>query len=248
MIKDLQWISSLKDFERLRNEFKVSTIICLNMNTWSVAHKNANYKEIFEKSLILCDGFWANKLARILGVRVDLFAGPDFFIKEMSSENKHKHIVLGATQNKLEGVKEYLQALGVRKEVLLESLPFCNVAEFNYHEIARNIILADVDIVWVVLGAPKQEYFSSKLAEILRKLQTNSSNCISIVAVGAVVDFYSISSKVSRAPLLYQNFGLEWLWRLRQQPWKTFKRVMNELSSIPIILIKELLYDRNNNN
>ena len=109
MIKDLQWISSLKDFERLRNKFKVSTVICLNMNTWSVAHKNANYKEIFEKSLVLCDGFWASKLARMLGMRVDLFAGPDFFMKEMLSENKYKHLVLGATQNKLEGVKEYLQ-------------------------------------------------------------------------------------------------------------------------------------------
>lgn len=242
MINDLQWISSLKQYEILRTKAQVSTVICLNMNTWSFAHKNEDYKKIFRNSRVLCDGFWANKLAKIIGVNVSLFTGPDFFIQELSSDNTHRHLILGATPKKLEGVKEYLKGKGVGKEVLIESLPFCDVLDFNYDEIVDNIVRNGVDTVWVVLGAPKQEYFSAILAERLGEMQTNFSKGICIAAVGAVADFYSLNSEVSRASLLYQRFGLEWLWRLRHQPRKTFLRLMNELYSIPIILCKELLH------
>jgi N-acetylglucosaminyldiphosphoundecaprenol N-acetyl-beta-D-mannosaminyltransferase len=243
MIKDLQWISSLKEFDRIRNIASVTTVVCLNMNTWSIVHRNEKYKEIFERSFVLCDGFWANKLVRLLGRKVDVFTGPDFFIDEISSDNAHRHLMLGATHNKLLGLKEYLQEKGVKKEILIESLPFCNVADFDYDEIASNIIHNDIDIVWVVLGAPKQEYFSSELAKRLSKLQTNSTNSLCIIAVGAVADFYSKYSEVSRAPLYYQRLGLEWLWRLRHQPWKTLTRILNEIYSVPLILFKELSND-----
>ena len=92
------------------------------------------------------------------------------------------------------------------------------------------------DFIWVSLGAPKQEEFSSLLVKHI--------NHGLIVSVGAAFDFYSNLSKVKRAPIYIQTLRLEWLYRLYKQPKKTFKRLKNEFFYMPIILIKELIKEK----
>jgi len=73
---------------------------------------------------------------------------------------------------------------------------------------------AQPDIVFVAFGAPKQDFF---INECLLKIPTVKL----ALGVGGAFDF--ISGNVRRAPIVYRDLGLEWLFRLLNQPWRFFR-------------------------
>jgi len=75
--------------------------------------------------------------------------------------------------------------------------------------IVQKIQKTGVRIVFVGLGAPKQEYFIARLAR--------QSPAI-YMSVGGSFDI--ITGRTPRAPQLLRTFGLEWLWRLFREPWR----------------------------
>lgn len=75
-------------------------------------------------------------------------------------------------------------------------------------------------LVFVGLGAPKQEYFIARL--------THPSSLIPhhplvLMSVGGAFDV--ISGALPRAPHFWQKLGLEWLWRLVRQPWRLVRQL-----------------------
>ena len=62
-------------------------------------------------------------------------------------------------------------------------LPYMSVEEFDYANIAKEIETDEADIIWIALGAPKQEYFMDRLKPHLKRGV--------MIAVGAVFKFYS---------------------------------------------------------
>lgn len=86
------------------------------------------------------------------------------------------------------------------------------------------------DVLFVAFGAPKQELWIKRYkGEINTKL---------FMGVGGSVDVYA--GEVDRAPQFYQNFGLEWLYRLIKEPWR-YKRMM----ALPKFVIEVLLRGKN---
>jgi exopolysaccharide biosynthesis WecB/TagA/CpsF family protein len=69
-------------------------------------------------------------------------------------------------------------------------------------------------IVFVALGAPKQELFAAHMHERFPQL--------GFVCIGAALDFFA-GTQV-RAPKAFQAFGLEWFWRLATNPKRMAKR------------------------
>lgn len=67
-----------------------------------------------------------------------------------------------------------------------------------------------IDILFVAFGAPKQEFW---INDNLEKIPVKIA-----IGVGGAFDY--ISGKISRAPVWIQNIGLEWLYRLINQPWR----------------------------
>jgi N-acetylglucosaminyldiphosphoundecaprenol N-acetyl-beta-D-mannosaminyltransferase len=72
------------------------------------------------------------------------------------------------------------------------------------------------DIVWVGLGAPKQERW---MATMVGRLSAPV-----LVGVGAAFDFYSGQKK--QAPHWMQSMGLEWLFRLSTEPSRLWRRYL----------------------
>jgi N-acetylglucosaminyldiphosphoundecaprenol N-acetyl-beta-D-mannosaminyltransferase len=72
------------------------------------------------------------------------------------------------------------------------------------------------DVFWVGLSTPKQERF---MAEYLPKLEVTL-----MVGVGAAFDFHS--GKVKQAPRWMQYAGLEWFFRLCQEPRRLWRRYL----------------------
>lgn len=79
---------------------------------------------------------------------------------------------------------------------------------------ARRIEASGAKIVFVALGAPKQELFAARMADITPGL--------GFVCIGAALDF--IAGTQDRAPVIFQKTGLEWLWRLGTNPKRMAKR------------------------
>lgn len=73
-----------------------------------------------------------------------------------------------------------------------------------------------VDILFVGFGCPKQELW---VDEHLDQLQVKS-----IITCGGLFDYYS--GNVARAPMFIQKIGMEWLFRLMQEPGRLYKRYL----------------------
>ena len=98
---------------------------------------------------------------------------------------------------------------------LLERLNSQEVLKlFTVEEIAALINATEPDIVWVGLGAPKQEYWMAKLRPLLRAPV--------LVGVGAAFDFNSGLKPL--APNWMRKNGLEWFYRLISEPRRLWRR------------------------
>ena len=77
----------------------------------------------------------------------------------------------------------------------------------------ERINVADADIVWIGLGAPKQEKWMNVHKDHIHGV---------MMGVGAGFNFHA--GNIKRAPRWIQKIGLEWLYRLFQDPGRLFKR------------------------
>jgi len=86
------------------------------------------------------------------------------------------------------------------------------------------------DILFVALGAPFQEKIISRYLSKITSVRLAMS-------IGGTFDF--ITGKIKRAPKIFRNLGLEWIWRLLKQPWR-IKRIFNASIKFPYLVIKSL--------
>lgn len=101
----------------------------------------------------------------------------------------------------------------------IRGLQFPFVASMNDHELLPTVeALTSIgaDIVFLCLGSPKQEQFFLHFQRVLPPGV--------YVGAGAAVDF--ISGNKSRAPQIVQSVGLEWLWRVIQEPRRLWRRYL----------------------
>lgn len=92
--------------------------------------------------------------------------------------------------------------------------PFKPLTELEWENLANEINASGAQVVWIGLSSPKQEAFALALSKRV--------NVDYILTVGAVFDFFTGEKK--RAPKWMQENGLEWLFRLLQEPVRLFPR------------------------
>lgn len=179
----------------------------------------------------ICDSSYVPiYIQRLYGVRYEQYCGSQIF-KDIVSARRHRMIFLGAQQNVLDSLRSNLMEMNPDVAAMsFVELPFCDVNEFDYPGIARMIERDGADIVWVALGAPKQEIFMSLLKPHLGHGV--------MIAVGAAFKFFSgISEK--RAPKWMVKAHLEFVYRISQEPKKQLKRCGRILSVLPRLFFEE---------
>ena len=82
--------------------------------------------------------------------------------------------------------------------------------------LCQHINQTDTDLLFVAMGAPRQEFW---ISDNIDKLNVKAA-----IGVGGLFDFYS--GHVSRAPEWLRELSLEWLWRLSVQPLDKGKRYL----------------------
>jgi N-acetylglucosaminyldiphosphoundecaprenol N-acetyl-beta-D-mannosaminyltransferase len=204
-------------------------------NILANTYANSKYLMIVNNSLVnICDGgsiaFFASIFHR---KKFSTYIGADLFLNYIKQKN-YRYFFLGNTIEVLAGLKNNLIKLNPTiQHMCFETLPFEKVENFNYRNIAEMINKDNPDIIWLSLGAPKQEEFMFRLLPYL--------NRGIMFGFGAIFDFNAGVNKIRRAPKLFLLLKLEWIYRLIKEPRKQGKRVCNIFKVYPQIIVKELI-------
>ena len=202
-------------------------------NNLTVANQNPEFLEVLNGALVNnCDG---SVLAKILSwihhEPIDRYIGADIFIKYIKMK-KFRQFFLGNTPEVLEGLRQNMSKIDPKiADMRFETLPFRKVDEFDYQSIADVINEDNPDIIWVSLGAPKQEMFMARLKPYLKRGV--------MFGYGAIFNFNAGVGEVKRAPQWMLNLRLEWLHRALEQPKKNIPRYWGFIKILPKLIRDE---------
>jgi N-acetylglucosaminyldiphosphoundecaprenol N-acetyl-beta-D-mannosaminyltransferase len=180
------------------------------------------HRILCEADLVLCDGqplVWASRLlGNALPERV---AGSDLTPRLIAQAERkgHRIFLLGASPEANARAVERLRKRHPRLEIAGHfSPPFRPLDQMDHDEIVCRVRAAEPDILFVSFGCPKQEQW---IAMHYRALGVPV--CL---GVGATIDF--LAGRVRRAPPWMRRWGLEWSYRLLQEPRRLFRRYLTD--------------------
>jgi N-acetylglucosaminyldiphosphoundecaprenol N-acetyl-beta-D-mannosaminyltransferase len=186
--------------------------------------------------LVTADGM---PLVWLQHLRGDRFAervyGPDLtlaLLERLNGDPNVSHFFLGG----LEGVPALLvQSLKARYPELAIagafSPPVAAVGDVPDPSLAERVNASGASVVWVGLGSPKQDLWMHLYRPVL--------NAPLLIGIGAAFDF--LSGTKSQAPKWMQKRGLEWLFRLYQEPRRLGKRYLVYNAKFVAAVIKNRL-------
>jgi N-acetylglucosaminyldiphosphoundecaprenol N-acetyl-beta-D-mannosaminyltransferase len=172
-------------------------------------------------TLTVPDGMPLVWAAKLLGEKLDdRVYGPELMLRycERSRDRGHRVFLYGGRdQGSLAQLTLNLRVKfpGI-KIVGGYSPPFRALTDSEEHAIADQINAAEADVVWVGIGVPKQEKWMARMRDRL--------DAPVIAAVGAAFDFHA--GRVSMAPGWMQARGLEWTYRIAQEPRRLLPRYL----------------------
>lgn len=205
---------------------------CLaNIHLLMEAQKQADLMEALNQAAgNFPDGMGVAWALKLLGSRFPgRVRGTDLMLRLCSygSEHRLKVFLYGNTEVTLAALMERLRTLFPGIEIAgAISPPFRDLTREEDEIMTRQINETNPAILFVSLGAPKQEKWMADHKGRIKAVQ---------LGVGAAFDF--IVGKVKQAPVWMQRVGLEWLYRMPQQPKKTIYR----MSLVPSFVVKTLL-------
>lgn len=181
--------------------------------------------------MTLADGLplvWAGRFA---GFRDNQrVCGPDLFPAAMSRSplNGWKHYLLGGEPGVADRLARQLQQRHPSIRIVgTHCPPFRTLSSDEADSMVAAINDSGADILWVALGAPKQEKW---MGDYRAKLKVPV-----IIGVGAAFNFEV--GDLPRAPSWLQKRGLEWAFRMMVEPRRLWRRYAK---SVPLFLIKTL--------
>lgn len=218
---------------RERNQ---SYILTCNVDHVIKLRKDQEFRAVYSKAgAVVADGMPLVWASRMLGSPLkQKVSGADLFSRLGGAFEKRRYrlFFLGSAKGVPEQATENLKASYPNLNIVgcySPSYGFENNEEEN-RRIIRMLNESAPDIVFVGVGAPKQEKW------IYRHYLSYGAPVS--IGVGATFDF--LSGSVKRAPDFMQRSGLEWFWRLSQEPGRLWKRYLVDDTQFLVLLLKEL--------
>lgn len=192
----------------------------INAHSYNTAQKDMAFAEaLLNGDALIPDGASIVLAFKLLRHRkIERIAGWDLFLHEMKKLNREGGVCffLGSNEDTLRKIK--VKAVRLYPNIRVETYSPPYKAEFS-EEDNRQMIEAvnhvKPDLLWVGMTAPKQEKW---VYAHLKELDVNGP----IGTIGAVFDFFA--ENIQRAPLWWQEHGLEWLYRLMKKPKRMWRR------------------------
>ena len=193
-------------------------------------------RSVIDADLINADGQSVVWAAQLLGKDIpERVSGIDLMEKlvSISHENKYKCYFLGATEEVVSKVVEIY-----RDQYSEDIIAGYRNGYFDKDEelqISKEIAASGANILFVAITSPKKEIFLNTYKEELQEVNF-------IMGVGGSFDV--ISGKVRRAPLWMQNSGLEWFFRVLQEPKRMWKRYLVGNTKFIFLVLKSLIKEK----
>jgi N-acetylglucosaminyldiphosphoundecaprenol N-acetyl-beta-D-mannosaminyltransferase len=229
-------------FEELLHKFNDGLLVTPNVDHLIKLQKDRDFYQCYQQAAYtVCDSRILYLLSRVLfpsnPIRAQI-TGSDFFPAfceyHAKTQNGAKVFLLGGTAESVLHAKDRInQKTNSQIVIGAYSPPFG--FEKSAQETAKIIHLirsSGADTLAIGVGAPKQE----KWVCAHRGLMPEVSRYL---AIGATIEFES--GNLQRAPKWMTRFGLEWLFRLSQEPKRLGKRYLFEDMPIFFLLVKQRL-------
>ena len=216
-----------------------SKAVCLaNVHMLIEAYRNPDFANVLhEADLVTPDGKPLVLMLQRLGIKhQNQVAGMDVFLNlcDLAEQTGVKVYFLGSTKKILNKIRRKLSS----EYPVLQVAGMKAIAKIETEDIAKSYDLELIDeinqsgagIVFVCLGCPKQEIWMSHYH--------GSINSV-MVGVGAVFSMYAGINP--RAPRWIQQVGMEWLYRLLQEPRRLWGRYSSTIPPFLYLASKELV-------
>jgi len=206
-----------------------------NVHMLVEANRSQSFRKLLRATDMNCpDGMplvWMGKLRSKSMARV---CGPDFmplFCAE-TADRGYRHFFYGGN----EGVAASVSAALRKNYPALQiagyyTPPFRPLTSEEDSQIIAMINETKPDFVWVALGCPKQERWIAQ--------HRNSLTAGALLAVGMAFD--TIAGNRRRAPSVMHNLGLEWFYRLLQEPRRLWRRYVIDNPLFCAYLLRNLV-------
>ena len=223
---DLTRENAIELCKKLIDEHRAAYMATPNPEIVMAAWENGELMDALTNAdLVIPDGIGVVKAAKILGTplkeRLPGIEIGEAILKYLAESGKSAFL-LGAKP----GVAE-LAAEQIKKKY--PGINICGTNDGYFKEdapVVAKINAARPDFLMVCLGAPKQEIWMSRNAPMLD---------VGLMAgLGGSLDVFA--GTVERAPKVWQELNLEWLYRCIKEPWR-FKRI----AKLPLFLVKAWL-------
>lgn len=213
------------------DEDKVHAVFTPNSEIIMRAYRDAEFCKLLNGAdLLTADGIGVVYASRILKKPInERAAGYDIARKVLKKMNDtgHKLFLFGGKP----GVAEEA------KEKLLIDYPNLNIVgtrngyfkSEEESEIVEEINSSGADMVFVCLGAPKQEEWINRNKENLKVRAA--------LGIGGSLDVFA--GRVERAPEIFCKLGLEWFYRLLKEPWR-----IGRMMDLPKFAVTVLLHGK----
>ncbi|MFT5173798.1 MAG: exopolysaccharide biosynthesis WecB/TagA/CpsF family protein [Gammaproteobacteria bacterium] len=188
----------------------------VNAHGLNTACRQPIYRRVLQRSdRLLPDGSGVKLALRLQGkVLTENLNGTDLFPHLCCAAAEHglSIYLLGAGP----GVAEQAAANMIRRfpQLRIAGTRDGYFRDEQHAEVIETINASGADVLLVAMGVPRQELW---LAQHLDCLQTSIN-----MGVGGLFDFYA--ERISRAPLWLRRLGMEWTWRLLQEPSRMWRR------------------------
>ena len=215
--------------EEMRGKF-----ICLsNVHTTVMAYEREEYRKVQNAAFIaLPDGRPLSFVQRLRGYKeAEQVSGPDLMpaLWKATENTEVSHYFYGSSEETIAALRKNLKKKFPNLKIAgMEAPPFRPLTKEEDEEAIRRINESGASILWVGLGAPKQEEWMYA--------HRDKINCL-MFGVGAGFDFHA--GTVKRAPEWMRNHYLEWLYRLIQDPKRLWKRYVKTNGKFVLLSVKD---------
>lgn len=185
--------------------------------------------------LVVCDGTPLVWMSRLLGDPLpERVAGSDLvpLLLDLAQARGYRVFFLGGKEEVLaeaEGkIRERWPALQI---AAMYSPPFAPLDKMDHADICRRVREAQTDLLFVSFGCPKQEKWLA--------LNYQRAGVPVSIGVGATIDF--LAGTMKRAPVWMRKTGLEWVFRVLQEPKRLAGRYWRDIRIVVPGLLRQLL-------
>jgi N-acetylglucosaminyldiphosphoundecaprenol N-acetyl-beta-D-mannosaminyltransferase len=184
----------------------------------NIAAHDRGYRRILARAaMVLPDGIGIKIAADIMGLPLKQNVnGTDLFPRlcEMLERRGASLFLLGGQPGVVEKVVQVVKAQWPTLRIVGQRDGFFGIAQEG--EVAAQVRASGADVLLVARGVPMQDIFIDR--------QLHQLGVKVAIGVGGLFDF--VSGRISRAPRWMRDTGLEWVYRLMQEPSRMWKRYL----------------------